>query len=144
MKRFAILQLSPFEGRSSGFLKNGPLCDAEQRLFLEGNASCMESYIYRKELLFLIHGILFTPIKDRQAKIMERRRVLYEKMVEYRPYSYAKCVMPSPSDLYADVDVLINEIEKGSWQQVKGNDDLIEELLKDKDALVYRVDSRNN
>lgn len=138
MKRFAILDLSPFEGRSAGFVKNGPLCDAEQRLFLEAKSPCKQSYNYRNMLLHLIDGFFYLPREKQQEQFIAYREKLYDLMVAYRPHSSAKFPLPSSGDFYADVDGLVREIRKGSWEHVN-DDKIINELLNDKDTQVYRT-----
>lgn len=139
MSRFAILDISPFEGRSGGFVKDGPLCSAEERLFLDGNIPCQQSSDYRMMLLILIDDVFCQP-PDKQNKIIRNhRKTLYNNMIAYRPYSFAKSPMPSSADFYADLDVLVKEINKGSWQSLARNDELIKELLEDKNTRVYRT-----
>jgi hypothetical protein len=136
MKRFAILDVSPFEGRSAGFVKNGPLCDAEQRLFLEARSPCKQSYNYRMMLIQLIDVFFYLPREKQQEQFIAYQKKLYELMVAYRPYSSARSPLPSSGDFYADVDDLVREIRKGSWGSVN-DDKIINELLNDKDTRVY-------
>jgi hypothetical protein len=134
MKRFAILDVSPFEGSSAGFVKNGPLCDAEQRLFLDSQ----QSYNYRIMLIQLIDTFFYLPREKQQEQFIKYREALYNLMVAYRPYSSAMSHLPSSDDFYADVDVLVREIQKGSWGSVN-DDKIIKELLNDKDTRIYRT-----
>lgn len=138
MTRFAFVNFNNGDF-SNAFVKNGPLCAAEKRLFLDGNIKCQQSYNYRSSLIKLIDSTLLDTPEKRKKNINAYRASLYDNMVAYRPYCSVNYPVPSSSKFNEDIDVLIEEIEKGSWQYVQGEKEIAKEILVHTDAQVYRL-----
>lgn len=138
MSHFSILIIHPCEGLRGGLLKKGPLCDAEERLFFDGDIHNLCSYRYHLILLYFIDTIIHQNLDEKHEKFNNYREALYSKMIAYRNNPSVRSLLPSSCDFFVDVDILVKEIKKGRWKSIIGNDELISRILKDRDTRVYR------